>query len=490
MRSAGILLPVSSVPSPYGIGTFGRALYEWIDFLHAAGQSYWQTLPLGPTGFGDSPYQSFSAFAGNPYFIDLDMLCEEGLLSHSDFSDIKWGRSDKRVDYDKIYLHREAVLRKAFSSFSYENVLDDFAGQNHWFPDYGLFMAIKKTQGGRSWEEWEEPLRMRDPDALARAGEELKDDIRYHAFVQYQFQKQWLALRGYANDNGIRIIGDAPIYVSLDSADVWANRELFQLDENAVPTEVSGCPPDGFSEIGQVWGNPLYDWGLMAESGFEWWIDRLRCNFGLFDVLRIDHFRGLESYYAIPYGANTAKEGRWLPGPGMDFVSAVKTALPDAKIIAENLGFLTDKVAALLEASGYPGMKLVQFAFDTRASEADGPDTYDERSVIYPGTHDNDTLKGWIKTAPGAAVKNAKKYFGVRWKRQLPEEMIKLTMKCDAEQIIIPMQDWLGLGSEARINTPGDAGGDNWRWRLEKGSLTDGLAKSIAQTTKEYKRQV
>ena len=485
-RSAGILLPVSSLPSPYGIGAFGKAAREWIDFLHEAKQSYWQILPLNPTGYGDSPYQSFSAFAGNPYFIDLDVLHEEGLLDRADFAGLKWGRSDKRVYYDAVYKSREAVLRKAFLRFSGNNAnneLDAFISENHWLPDYGLFMAIKKAQGQRSWLEWDKPLRVRQTDAIDRAQEEHRDGVRYHAFVQYMFHRQWRALHDYAGSKGVGIIGDAPIYVSLDSADIWANPGLFQLDVHSVPVEVAGCPPDGFSAIGQVWGNPLYDWEVMAETGFEWWIERLKNNFSLFDVLRIDHFRGLESYYAIPWGADTAKDGRWKPGPGLAFIEAVRMALPDARIIAEDLGFLTEDVSRLLAASGYPGMKLVQFAFDSRAAEDDSLDSYTESSVVYPGTHDNDTLNGWRRTAPVGSVRSAMEYFGVRSPRRLPSAMVSFAMGCKANLVVIPMQDWLGLGSEARINTPSTTGGNNWRWRLREKALTEKLAGSIAQAT-------
>ncbi|MCL2111241.1 MAG: 4-alpha-glucanotransferase [Clostridiales bacterium] len=492
-RSAGILLPVSSLPSPYGIGTFGTSAREWIDFLHEAKQSYWQILPLSPTGFGDSPYQGLSAFAGNPYFIDLDILCEDGLLERADFEDIKWGVSDCEVNYSIVYNNRECVLRKAFSRFEDEAALGGFVADNHWFAEYGLFMALKKVQGQRSWLEWDEPLRLRQADALLLAQEEFKDDIRYHAFVQYMFHKQWRALRDYANAKGIGIIGDAPIYVSLDSADVWANHELFQLDGNAVPIEVSGCPPDGFSETGQVWGNPLYDWDFVAKTGYEWWLKRVKSDFDFFDVLRIDHFRGLESYYAVPYGASDASGGRWKPGPGIGFIDAIKQAMPDARIIAEDLGFLTDDVHKLLVASGYPGMKLIQFAFDSRADDNDSPDTYEENLVVYTGTHDNETLKGWCKDAPKDSVKSAMKYLGVRWRKSLlPLKMTELAMGCKANLVIIPMQDWLGLGNEARINTPSTTGGNNWRWRLGGKWLEDArrsrIDEIIADITEASKR--
>jgi 4-alpha-glucanotransferase len=479
---------VSSLPSPYGIGTFGKAAFEWIDFLHEAKQGYWQVLPLSPTGFGDSPYQSFSAFAKNPYFIDLDILCEEGLLLPSEFADIRWGRSDKQVDYATLYQYREGVLRKAFSRFTDAALLDDFATAHSWFDDYGLFMAIKNLQGQKSWQQWDEPLRLRDPGTLVGIRKELAEDIRYHAFVQYQFERQWRAVHEYANNKGVRIIGDVPIYVALDSADVWSSPELFQLDDNYAPTEIAGCPPDGFSAEGQVWGNPLYNWEAIAKTAFLWWIQRLESNFDLYDMVRIDHFRGLESYYAIPYGSKSAKDGQWKPGPGMLFVNAIKEALPYAHIIAEDLGFLTEGVQKLLKDSGYPGMKLIQFAFDSRASESDQPDSYEKNMVVYPGTHDNDTIRGWSKTAPRASVKSAMKYFGIWRKRLLPGKMIDLAMQCPADLIVIPLQDWLELGSEARMNTPSSTGGNNWRWRLEKKALTRELASHIAEKTVKNER--
>ncbi|MCL2492696.1 MAG: 4-alpha-glucanotransferase [Clostridiales bacterium] len=487
-RSAGILLPVSSLPSPYGIGAFGEAAYKWVGFLHEAKQCYWQILPLVPVGDGDSPYSSFSAFAGNPFFIDLDTLHEEGLLEREDYADISWGASGKRVDYDTVRLHRGDVLRKAFARFTNEAALADFAAQESWFEDYGLYMAIKKTQGMRSWIEWEEPLRLRRPDAIAKAREELAEEIRFHAFAQYQFRKQWRALRSYANGKGVEVIGDIPIYVSLDSVEVWANPELFQVDEHANLTNVAGCPPDGFSPDGQIWGNPLYDWDRIEETGFDWWIRRLRHNFELYDVLRIDHFRGLESYFSIPYGADDAESGRWITGPGMRFINAIKQALPDARIIAENLGFPSDAVRKLLADSGYPGMKLIQAAFDPRSSENESPDSYKENLVVYPGTHDNDTVKGWSENAPRSAVKKAMDYLEVRSESELPHAMIELAMQCKAVLAIIPMQDWLGLGSEARFNTPSTVGGNNWRWRLDKTALTSRLAGSIAQMTALYDR--
>ena len=488
-RSAGVLLPVSSLPSPYGIGSFGQSARQWIDFLCEAGQSYWQILPLGPTGFGDSPYQCFSAFAGNPFYVDLALLREEGLLEKADFGQVSWGACEERVDYPLLYQQREPVLRKAFSRFRDEAALDAFIAANPWFSEYGLFMAIKATQEQRSWIKWSEALRLRKPKALARMQEQLAWDIRYHAFVQYQFHRQWHALHAYAQTKGLRIIGDIPIYVSMDSADAWAERDLFQLDAQARPIEVAGCPPDYFSPEGQFWGNPLYNWEAMENAGFPWWIRRLQSNFALYDVLRIDHFRGLESYYAIPYGAKSAKYGEWKPGPGNGFIETIRKAFPEALIIAEDLGFLTDEVRKLLSDSGYPGMKLLQFAFDSREPGDYSPYYYSANTVVYPGTHDNETVKGWCKTAPRAAVRRAMAYINIRRRSHLPRGMIRLAMQSNAGLVIIPMQDWLELDSGARINIPSTVGGNNWRWRMRQDAADSRLAEEMARMTQLYGRR-
>jgi len=483
-----VLLPVSSLPSPYGIGSLGDEARRFVDFLHDAGQSYWQILPLSPTGYGDSPYQSFSAFAGNHYFIDLDTLCEDGLLERSDYADIPWGRPGKRVDYSTLYRWRGEVLRKAYSRFKDEPALTGFIERNHWFDDFSLYMVIKSAQKQLPWMEWEEPLRGRQPDALERIRKEFTEDIRFRAFVQYQFDRQWNALHAYAADKGVKIIGDIPIYVSLDSADVWANPELFQLDDNYLPVEVSGCPPDYFSSDGQLWGNPLYDWEAIAESGYQWWILRLRKSFELFDVLRLDHFRGLESYFAIPYGSTSAQNGKWKPGPGAEFIDVVERAVPDAHIIAEDLGFLTDKVYELLKYSTYPGMKIVQYAFDEREVGDYIPYKYEANSVAYPGTHDNDTLMGWSRSAPRRCIRYAMEYMGIRRTADLPRGVLRLTMQSGSNLAIISMQDWLGLGSEARLNTPSTVGGDNWCWRLGSNVLSPRLAEDMERMTKMYGR--
>jgi len=487
-RSAGVLLPVSSVPSKYGIGSFGEGARRWVDFLHDAGQSFWQILPLNPTGAGDSPYQSYSAFAGNPYFIDFDELCSEGLLEPADYQRVRWGRKETRIDYDKHYINRGVVLRKAFSRFRDDAALDEFIEKNDWFEYYSLYMVIKASQGLRAWMDWDETLRSRQPEALEQIKDEFKNDIRYHAFVQYQFDRQWSALRNYANAKDVQIIGDIPIYVSLDSADVWENPGLFQLGDDYLPSEISGCPPDSFSEDGQIWGNPLYDWDAMAKADYLWWIRRLSKNFKLFDVLRLDHFRGLESYFAIPFEAKTAGAGKWKPGPGNEFIDVVERTVPDARIIAEDLGFLTDEVRGLLEYSTYPGIKLLQYAFDDREVGDYAPYKYTANTVSYTGTHDNDTVKGWGKTAPGNCVREAMDYMGLRRKSDLARGMVRLALQSGSNLAIIPMQDWLGLGSGSRINTPSTVGKHNWRWRLGKWALSPKMADEMARLTNMYGR--
>ena len=487
-RSAGILLPVSSLPSKYGIGNFGEEARRWIDFLHAAGQSYWQILPLSPTGYGDSPYQSFSAFAGNSYFIDFEALYEEGLLDKEVFSNIRWGRLPDRVDYAALYEHREQVLRKAFLRFEDHEALEKFEKQNYWLKHYGLYMVIKASQEHLPWMKWKKNLRTRHPETIEKILKENAEDIRYHTFIQYQFDRGWRALRAYAKERNVQIIGDIPIYVSLDSADTWANPGMYQLNEKYLPTEVSGCPPDSFSADGQVWGNPLYNWEDMAKTGHLWWIERLRKNFDLYDVVRLDHFRGLESYFAIPYGDKSAARGVWKPGSGTGFIDAIDRAITNAKIIAEDLGYLTDAVYDLLKYSGYPGMKLIQYAFDDREAGDYTPYRYGENTVVYPGTHDNDTLKGWSRNAPPSCIKQAMEYTGTRRKKDLPRAMIRLTLQTASALAVIPMQDWLGLDSRARLNTPSTVGGSNWCWRLRPGQINDSLVEDIAKLTQLYGR--
>ena len=489
-RASGILLPISALPSPYGIGTLGKAAYAFADFLHAAGQRYWQLLPLGPTSYGDSPYQSFSTFAGNPYFIDLDLLAEEGLLDKEDLAAADWGNDPRYVDYGKIYEVRFDVLRRAFLRGRERDreAVERFQAENPWLKNYALYMAVKAHFGMKSWLEWpDEAIRVRAPEAVARYEKELAEDVAFYTYLQYLFFKQWGELREYIHNLGIRIIGDLPIYVAMDSADVWAEPEFFQLGEGNIPTEVSGVPPDYFSADGQLWGNPLYDYDRMRQDGFGWWIRRVEGASRLFDVIRIDHFRGLESYWAVPYGAETAREGRWRKGPGMDLVGVLTQWFHGLDIIAEDLGFLTPEVHQLLRDSGLPGMKVLEFAFDAREPSNYLPHTYERNCVCYVGTHDNETVMQWLAAADPSDVTYARKYLGLSEAEGYHWGIIRGGMSSVADTFVAQMQDYLALGAEGRMNAPGTAC-DNWRWRLLPGEASGNLAKKIRQYTKMYGR--
>ena len=489
-RASGILLPISALPSPYGIGTLGKAAYAFADFLHAAGQRYWQLLPLGPTSYGDSPYQSFSTFAGNPYFIDLDLLAEEGLLDKEDLAAADWGNDPRYVDYGKIYEVRFDVLRRAFLRGRERDreAVERFQAENPWLKNYALYMAVKAHFGMKSWLEWpDEAIRVRAPEAVARYEKELAEDVAFYTYLQYLFFKQWGELREYIHSLGIRIIGDLPIYVAMDSADVWAEPEFFQLGEGNIPTEVSGVPPDYFSADGQLWGNPLYDYDRMRQDGFGWWIRRVEGASRLFDVIRIDHFRGLESYWAVPYGAETAREGRWRKGPGMDLVGVPTQWFHGLDIIAEDLGFLTPEVHQLLRDSGLPGMKVLEFAFDAREPSNYLPHTYERNCVCYVGTHDNETVMQWREQADRADVTFARKYLGLNEAEGFHWGMIRGGMSSVADTFVAQMQDYLGLGAEGRMNTPGTLG-NNWRWRLLPGEASPALARKIRRYAHMYGR--
>ena len=490
-RKSGILLPISSLPSRYGIGTMGKEAYAFADFLKQAGQTYWQVLPMGPTSYGDSPYQSFSTFAGNPYFIDLDLLVEEGLLEAGDLEGIDWGADPGRVDYAKVYESRFRVLRKAFDrGFGCcEQQVRQFAEENsRWLPNYALYMAVKNHFGMVSWLEWpDEAIRLRKAEALERYSRELKEDVDFYIYLQFLFFKQWDALRDHIHSLGLKIIGDLPIYVALDSADVWAEPEFFQLGEGNVPTEVSGVPPDYFSEDGQLWGNPLYDYDKMKDDGFGWWIRRMDGARKLFDVIRIDHFRGLESYWAVPYGDTTARNGRWRKGPGMDLVGALTGWFQDLELIAEDLGYHTPEVEQLLQDSGLPGMKILEFAFDSREPSDYLPHTYTKNCVCYAGTHDNETVMQWKDSAARADISYARRYLGLNEAEGFHWGVIRGGMASVADTFVAQMQDYLALGAEARMNTPGTASG-NWQWRLLPGQANPALAKRIYQCTKMYGR--
>ena len=485
-------MPISSLPSPHGIATMGKAAYDFADFLAAAGQKYWQLLPLGPTSYGDSPYQSFSTFAGNPYFIDLDLLIKDKLLTRKEVTSCAWGSEPRYVDYGKIYESRFALLerakargwerdREAVAAFESEN--------SRWLPDYALFMALKRHFGMKSWTEWpDEGARLHRADSLERYRAELRGDVELFTYIQFLFFRQWSALKSYINGLGIRIIGDIPIYVAMDSSDVWSEPEKFQLDERNVPVEVSGVPPDYFSADGQLWGNPLYDWDRMQDDGYRWWIRRLGAAGKLYDTVRIDHFRGLESYWAVPYGETTARSGHWRKGPGESFIDAIKTALPGLDIIAEDLGFMTPEVIALREHSGFPGMKVLQFAFDSREPSDYLPHRYPTNCICYTGTHDNATLAQWLGDAKGDDVAYAKQYLGLNDEEGYVNGIIRGGMSSVADLFVAQMQDWLALGGESRMNVPGVLGHGNWCWRMLPGALTDELADHIAAMTAMYSR--
>ena len=489
-RSSGILMPLSSLPSPYGIGTMGKAAFQFVDFLASAGQKYWQLLPLGPTSFGDSPYQSFSSFAGNPYFVDLDLLIKDKLLKPAEVKNRDWGEREDRVDYGKIYENRFAVLRLAYERGAerYEEEIAAFRQENGWWlENYALFMAIKASQGMKAWSEWPEELRLREDAALEKARKELRQDVEFYIFVQFLFYRQWEALRDYAHDKGIRFIGDIPIYVALDSADVWSEPHFFQLDEKNIPKEVAGVPPDAFTEDGQLWGNPLYDYDAMKKDGYGWWIRRIDGAKKLYDVIRIDHFRGFESYWAVPYGDDTAKNGAWKPGPGMGLVGVLTSWFRDLSFIAEDLGYSTPEVRKLLADSGLPGMKILEFAFDAHGDSAYLPHNCEENSSCYIGTHDNETVQGWLKWADKPSLRFAERYMHITPDEGWNWGMIRSGMATPSRLFVVQMQDLLELGADARMNSPGTSVG-NWQWRMLPGAADKTLAKKLKLYTTTYRR--
>ena len=493
MRACGVLLPVSSLPSPYGIGCFSKEAYEFVDQLVQAGQTYWQILPLGPTGYGDSPYQSFSAFAGNPYFIDLDTLAKEGLLQPEEYQGLDFGGDAGRIDYAKLYQTRFPVLELAFSRADLENdaKFRKFCEeQAHWLEDYSLYMAIKHHFGEKSWDKWEEDIRLGKPEAVSYYKQICRQELLFFKFLQYQFTKQWEELKAYANGRGIRIIGDIPIYVAFDSADSWADPEMFQYNEERRPSMVAGCPPDAFSADGQLWGNPLYDWEYHEKTGYAWWIRRMEHCFKLYDVVRVDHFRGFDEYYAIPYGDATAARGSWKKGPGMKLFDALKERFGTVPIIAEDLGYLTDSVMKLVKDTGYPGMKVMEFAFDSREAGDYMPYNYTQNCVVYTGTHDNQTLAAWYDELSEEDRKLAAEYLDLKDKSrdETVWAFIRLTLGSVADTAVIPLQDYLCLGAEARMNHPSTLG-KNWRWRLSKGQLTEGLIQKMGRMAEVYGRK-
>jgi 4-alpha-glucanotransferase len=491
-RSAGILLHPTSLPGPHGIGDLGEAAYRWVDFLTSAGQTLWQLMPLGPTGYGDSPYQSFSAFAGNPYLVSLERLVEEGLLEAGDLESAP-AFSRERVDYGAVIPFKLEVLSRSFERFeagakeeqrrSFERFCDRQAG---WLDDYALFMAVKEAHGGKAWNEWEKDIRTRDPEALERWRERLGREMRRQKYLQWLFYEQWCALKTYANAREIRIIGDIPIFIAYDSADAWANPELFYFDDEGNLTVVAGVPPDYFSATGQRWGNPLYRWKRMKENRYAWWVARIKSTLEFFDLVRIDHFRGFEAYWEIPASEPTAVKGRWVKGPSQDFFDAVKAALGELPIIAEDLGIITPAVERLRETNGLPGMKVLQFAFAGPSTDPYLPHNYTENFIVYTGTHDNDTTRGWYETAPEGERDLVRRYLG-RGDRDIVWHLVRLAYASVANMAVVPLQDVLQLGSEARMNFPGQAMG-NWSWRFKPEQLDPRLAAALHEITRLYGR--
>ena len=495
-RTAGILLPVTSLPSKYGIGCFSKSAYDFVDWLKAAGQSYWQILPLGPTSYGDSPYQSFSTFAGNPYFISLEALIEEGVLTEKECDGADFGSRPNDIHYEKLYKNRYPLLRKAYERSKISENPDylRFIEENNWWlSDYALFMAVKDRFEGVPWNQWAEDIRLRWGNAMDYYREELYFEIEFQQYMQFKFYEQWHALKAYANENGIRLIGDIPIYVAMDSADTWAHPELFQLDETLTPSAVAGCPPDGFSADGQLWGNPLYRWDYHRNTGYEWWISRLSYCFRLYDVVRIDHFRGFDEYYSIPYGAESAKEGHWEKGPGIDLFRHVEQSLGWHEVIAEDLGYVTDSVRQLVFESGFPGMKVLEFAFDSRDTGSANdylPHNYIENCVAYTGTHDNETITGWFQSITKKERQMARDYLCDQTTpdRLLHQSFISLIMRSSAKSCIIPIQDYMGYDNTCRINKPSTVG-INWRWRLTEDELSEELKEKIHAMAMRYGRK-
>ena len=493
-RSSGVIMHISSLPGKYGIGTFGEEAYKFGDFLKEAGQKYWQILPLGPTSFGDSPYQSFSAFAGNPYFIDFDLLRKDGLLEKEDYESVDFGSTEEDIDYGIIFRNKMKVLRKAYENSKSKDIKElklFIEEEDAWLDDYALYMSVKNSFDLRSWQTWDEDIRLRKPEAMFKYKEELKDDISYWKFLQFEFFKQWTKLKTYLNELGIEIIGDMPIYVAEDSADVWANPDAFMLDKETLrPLKVAGCPPDIFSATGQLWGNPIYDWNHMEKDHYKWWIDRIRQSFKIYDVLRIDHFKGFESYWSIPYGDKTAENGEWVKGPGIKVFNAIKDALGDVNIIAEDLGTLTEETIKLRNDTGYPGMKILTFAFDSDYNNPFLPHNYDKNFIVYTGTHDNDTVRGWMeKTGEKEYVEKAIEYLKLTEEEGYSWGFIRSAWSSVADIAIAQMQDFLDLGNSARMNLPSTLG-INWRWRMKARAYDNKLAKRMKEMTKIYGRYV
>lgn len=495
-RGAGIIMHIASLPGEYGIGSFGNEAYKFVEFLNKSGIKYWQILPLGHTSYGDSPYQCFSAFAGNPYFINFDILKDKGFLLEEDYKNEDYGDNCESIDYGVIFKSKIKVLKKSYENYKNKGneesllELEVFKNENKfWLEDYALYMALKYHFNLESWNKWDRDIKIRENSAMIKYKNLLKDEIECWSFIQYLFYHQWNKLKAYANNLGIKVVGDIPIYVAEDSADTWSNPENFKIDKTTLkPSVVAGCPPDSFSETGQLWGNLIYDWDYMKTNNYKWWVDRISENLKLYDVLRIDHFRGFESYWEISYGENTAMNGSWVKGPGLDLFNEIKNKLGEVNVIAEDLGYLTDDVRSFLEAVNFPGMKVLQFAFDGNPTNAYLPHNYVRNCIAYTGTHDNDTFLGWYEsTGDKWQIDNAKKYLALNNEEKYNWGFIRGVWSSVADVAIAPMQDFLNLGNDCRVNFPSTLG-CNWKWRAKESSFTDELSRKIYEFTKMYRR--
>ncbi|MGH9970355.1 MAG: 4-alpha-glucanotransferase [Pyrinomonadaceae bacterium] len=504
-RSSGSLLHPTSLAGPFGIGDLGPEAFAFADFLKKSGMSLWQVLPLGPTGYGDSPYACYSAFAGNTLLISPELLVDEGLLVREDIADLPV-LPEERVEFDAVHKFKAALLLKAFAHFKrsddpkrYATFKDFCQQQAAWLDDYSLFQALKDAHGGVAWNEWEPEFVRRQPSALARAREDLREQIEAQKFYQFLFFRQWFALKEYCNQRGIKLVGDLPIFVAQDSADVWTNPEQFKLDEDGTPLVVAGVPPDYFSATGQLWGNPLYNWDRMLQDGFKWWINRVEATLNVVDIVRVDHFRGFAACWEIPGGDKTAERGRWVEAPGMELFTAIRSALGELPIIAEDLGVITPDVVALRDQFGFPGMRILQFGFGGDPKNIDLPHNYVPNVVAYTGTHDNDTTVGWFRSVAGeGSTRTAKQIerertFCLNYLNSTGKEIhwdfIRTVLASVANTAVVPLQDVLGLGTEARMNLPNSTEG-NWSWRVKPKALTDDLAKRLSELTELYGRAV
>lgn len=490
MRTSGILMHLSSLPSPGGIGSMGPEAYAFADFLQASGMRIWQVLPIGPTGYGESPYQSSSVFAGNPLLISCRKLREDGLLRYNDSEEFE-GSDPEKVDYENVRKNKDMLLRRCFeqSGKTLTRQIEDFTAKNSWVSDFALFTAVKDHFGKVMWSRWpDDGIRFRRPEAVAKYREQLKDEIAFHIFCQYLFRRQWFELKEYCNQRQILLFGDMPIYVAEDSADTWTHPEIFQLDKNLIPKRVAGVPPDYFSADGQLWGNPLYRWNYLRFRHFNWWVERMKGMAELYDMIRIDHFIGFANYYSVKHGMPNARKGKWVKGPGKALFKELGRRVPGIRIIAEDLGCVNKRVQKLLDWCGYPGMKVLTFGFDSDESNPHHISHYKANTVAYTGTHDNDTTLGWAQKAKPEVLAFAEKTLGFSSAKEAPEAFIRALFQCPCDTVVVPMQDVLGLDGSARMNYPGTIGG-NWLWRMKPDQLSLDLSMKYFRLNKENNRR-